>query len=244
MLDDKRLSELKVRYAGRTKQLNQIQAVENSLHALAKKEIPTHALPPLLYSEKQLLRDPSLLPLDEAMSEVRETIINQYGIWFLLNKDFLHDLATWLGGRSLIELAAGNAAISSGIQSLGLQASPIDKLDWVGQDVEEAKPWTTVKKQDALEAVKEAIHTVQSGQARTLPVFLLAWSPNGQTFDWEILKELRSSGLPFDLIVIGEKGPSTNSKLFWDNAKLSLPESLNAHYQAFDAFDDKIYLAK
>ncbi|MFC4760339.1 hypothetical protein [Fructobacillus durionis] len=244
MLDSTRLAELKERYARRTKQLRQIQAVEHTLNALEKQAIPDQPLPPLLYSERQLLRDPSLLPLDEAMSELRETVINKYGIWFLLNKEFLKDLATWLDGRPLIELAAGNAAISSGLHALGQQAIPIDKLDWAGQDVEKAEPWTPIKKQDALEAVKEAIQSVQSGQTDILPVFLLAWSPNGLTFDFEILKALRASGLSFDFIVIGEKGPSTNSQAFWDEAQLTLPAELNAHYQAFDAFNDKIYLAK
>lgn len=244
MLDKKTLEDLSNRYQGRSKPIAQIKAVQELLSSLQKRQLPKKPLPRLLYSEKELMKDPSLLPLDSALGELRETIIKNYGLWFLPNQAFVRDLFEWLDGRPLVELAAGNAAITAGLQALGLQATAVDTLDWAGQDIEHATPWTEVQQSSAIQWVQNAIQSVKDGRENALPVFLVAWWPNGNPEDWFILKALRQSSLPFSLIVIGEKGPYTNSQRFWQQAILSQPEQLNRHYQPFDDFQDAIYLVQ
>ncbi|MCO0832196.1 SAM-dependent methyltransferase [Fructobacillus sp. W13] len=217
--------------------------IEGVLAGLANRQLPSHDLPRVDYSADELMRHPEWLPFDEVMSDLRETMVNEHGIWFLPNQDFLADLKTHLKGRELVELCAGNAALSAGLQVIGVDAKPVDTLDWVGQDIEVPSPWTTVEKASADEAVREEIQLVQNGDKDALPVFLMAWVPNGNEVDWQILQDLRESGLPFELIVIGEENGATNSKKFWQNAEYSLPDGLNQNYHSFDSFKDAVYSA-
>ncbi|CAK1225512.1 hypothetical protein R55210_AODCCCNP_00101 [Fructobacillus fructosus] len=244
MLTVNELNHLTTRYQERPKQLAQIEAVSQALVHLANQRLPASPLPPLLYSEKQLMRDPSLLPLDQVFGGLRETMIKEYGLWFLPNQALVQDLADWLAGRPLVELAAGNAALSASLLAAGAHAVAVDSLDWVGQDIEQAEPWTTVEQLDALDWVMNEIQAVQQGKKDSLPVFLMAWWPNGNAGDWSILQALRQSALPFTLIVIGEPGPYTNSQSFWAKAQLTKDKRLNKHYQPFDDYQDALYFAQ
>ncbi|MBS9334519.1 SAM-dependent methyltransferase [Fructobacillus sp. M1-13] len=238
-----RLQSLEKHYQKQPKALKRLQAVKLTLTALKQKQLPQKPLPQLLFSKRQLERDPALLPLDEAMSELRETLIQTYGIWFLPNQAFVADLKAYLNGRAVIELCAGNAVLSAALQELGVDAQPVDNLDWQGQDNERPKPWTAVTQADAFSTVTKAIAFKKQFPTGDLPLFLMAWSPNENELDWKILKVLRASGLSFDFVVIGEKNQATNSKRFWQQAELTKPIELNAHYQAFDAFQDAVYQA-
>lgn len=236
--------QLKKRYASEPELLAKTTTIEGVLAGLANRQLPSQDLPRIDYSADELMRHPEWLPFDEVMSDLRETLVNEHGIWFLPNQDFLADLKDHLQGRELVELCAGNAALSAGLQTIGVSAKPVDTLDWVGQDIEVPKPWTEVTKASADEAVQEEIRLVQNGDKPALPVFLMAWVPNGNEVDWRILQDLRDSALPFELIVIGEKNGATNSTNFWRNAEYSLPDGLNQNYHSFDSFKDAVYSAK
>ncbi|MCK8617228.1 SAM-dependent methyltransferase [Fructobacillus sp. M158] len=243
MLNQSILDSLTIRYKDRAAILENIQTVSTCLSGLKQQRLPKVALPKLLYSQKKLERDPALLPLDEAFGELRQSLIADFGIWFLPNEQLIDDLENFIAGRPVIELMAGNALLTAALLKRGIQASATDTLDWQGQDNERPTPWAPVKQEAALKTVQRAI--AQAKEANTsLPVFILAWAPNGDEDDWQILCKLRKSQRPFDFLVIGEKDGDTNSQAFWSSAKLSQPKTLNAHYQAFDAYQDAIYLAK
>ncbi|MBS9337591.1 SAM-dependent methyltransferase [Fructobacillus parabroussonetiae] len=244
MLNQSVLDSLTTRYKDRPVILEKIQAVSTCLADLKQQRLPKVALPKLLYSQKKLERDPALLPLDEAFGDLRQSLIADFGIWFLPNEQLIDDLENFIAGRPVIELMAGNALLTAALLKRGIQASATDTLDWQGQDNERPTPWTPVKEEAALKTVQRAIAQAKEEPNSSLPVFILAWAPNGDESDWQILCELRKSQRPFDLLVIGEKDGDTNSQAFWSSAKLSQPSTLNGHYQAFDAYQDAIYLAK
>ncbi|MBS9336193.1 SAM-dependent methyltransferase [Fructobacillus papyrifericola] len=244
MLNQATLKQVEKQYQDYPQALRKIQAVQACLQALDQQTLPEKPLPKLLYSERQLLREPGLLALDEAFGDLRQTLIEQYGVWFLPNQQLIADLLLFAKGRPIVELMAGNALLTAAFKKAGANAKAVDTLDWLGQDNERPLPWTKVYEQDARAAVLEAIQAVSQGQQEKLPLFIMAWAPNTTEDDWRVLEALRESGQLFDLVVIGEKGPDTNSARFWQSAKLTKPAALNAHYQPFDDFQDAIYLAK
>ncbi|MBS9338457.1 hypothetical protein G6R29_02240 [Fructobacillus sp. M2-14] len=244
MITSKDLLALQKRYASQSEILEKTTTIKSILAGLAKRQLPMHPVPRIDYSADELMHHPEWLPFDEVMSDLRETLVIEHGIWFLPNQDFLADLKDYLNGRPLVELCSGNAALSAGLQAIGVKAEPVDTLDWEGQDIELATPWTAVTKASVDDKVEEEIAAVKAGDKDALPVFLMAWVPNENEVDWQILQQLRSSGLPFELIVIGEEFGATNSSTFWRNADYHQPDVLNQNYHNFDSFKDAIYSAK
>ncbi|GAP00107.1 hypothetical protein [Fructobacillus ficulneus] len=230
------LQAFKPAYQTDAKTLQKIEAVIAAMTALDKHQLPDQSLPQLLESVTNLYRHPARLPIDDAFTDLRATIIASYGLWFLPNQAWVADLAAWLAGRPVVELMAGNAAITAGLQHLGHPAQASDTFDWTGQDNDRPQPWTEVQNQTALATVQAGLNQDPT------PVFLLSWAPDTSEDDWQVLQALRVSHQPFDLLVIGEINGATNSKKFWENAKLNKVPALNQNYQSFDNIDDAIYL--
>ncbi|CAK1229502.1 hypothetical protein R82265_HNDDMDAM_00542 [Fructobacillus cardui] len=240
MLSREKLLNLKKQYMTDSQSLAKIDVVIQTLAALDHQQLPLHRLPNLLEDVKSLSRHPERLLLDDALAELRETLIVNYGLWFLPNTDWVKDLARFAGPRPIVELMAGNAALSAALEAQGHVVKAVDNLDWSGQDNERPVPWTTVSKQAALTAVKESLRKADDPNSQ--PIFVMAWAPDTNDDDWQILQYLRSQSQPFHLIVIGEKNGATNSKQFWQEADLELNDVLNQHYQAFDMIQDAVYL--
>ncbi|CAK1221792.1 SAM-dependent methyltransferase [Fructobacillus evanidus] len=240
MLNREKLLTLKEQYINDSQSLIKIDTVIEILAALDQQQLPDHRFSNLLEDVTTLSRHPERLLLDDALAELRETLIVNYGLWFLPNADWVKDLARFAGPRPIIELMAGNAALSAALKAQGHAVKAIDSLDWSGQDNERPEPWTTVIKQDALTAVKESLQEAKDPNSQ--PIFVMAWAPDTSDDDWHILQYLRSQPQPFHLIVIGEKNGATNSKHFWQEADLELNDMLNQHYRAFDMIQDAVYL--
>ncbi|GAP02721.1 SAM-dependent methyltransferase [Fructobacillus pseudoficulneus] len=243
MITREKITELTEKYQNRPEALAKIEAVSATLTALDHHQLPQQPLPPLPYSYQALRRQPALLPLDDVLADLRSSLIEQYGLWFLPNQAWLNDLSRWLNHRPLIELMAGNAAISAGLQGLGETVLAVDTFDWLGQDNERPAPWTQVIQDDAQTAVQKAIQRRSPFDFENDPVFLLSWAPDTTEDDWRLLTYLRQHLPDFTLVVIGEKDGATNSKKFWQEAKLDRPKALNQHYQPFDTIQDAVYLA-
>ncbi|MDF7636736.1 SAM-dependent methyltransferase [Leuconostocaceae bacterium ESL0958] len=240
MLTNADLAKLQASYARMTDLQANLQAVQTCLQQLAAQRLPTKALPNMTYSARTLYAHPELLPLDAAMAELRPTLIERFGLWCLPNQTWIQDLMDWLGpNRPVYELMAGNAALSAALQAAGYPCQASDQLDWTGQDNERPAPWTTVCPLTATDAVQAALADCTP---ESRPVFLLAWAPDTTEADAAVLTQLRSSGLPFDLVVIGEYLGATNSQRFWEMATISQPAQLNRHYQSFDYIEEAVYL--
>lgn len=214
----------------------QIQAVKKTLSALAKQELPKESLPKLgfspAYLERHLLDHPELLELERVLNLVRQVAIENFGVWHIFSAAWCETLKYELYPGKTLELMAGNALLAKNLPA----TFAVDELDWKGQDNERPAPWTKVYQLDALEAVKRYYAEVNN--------LILAWAPETTNKDHQILKFLRQKNWSGRFIVIGEKNGATNSKRFWQEAKLSYLPSLNTLHQPFDAIKDKVFLVK
>ena len=76
--------------------LVKINAARKALQSLAQHTLPENPLPQLSFSSQDILSDLRLMPLDDLLSEFRQTIIKSFGVWHLPNKLWLSDLNQFL----------------------------------------------------------------------------------------------------------------------------------------------------
>lgn len=180
-----------------------------------------------------LIQFPHIIEVSSELEDLRQTMIENLGIWHICNQLWINDLQEFCGISSHnIELMAGNAVISADLKN----TIATDNLNWQGQDNERPRPWKNVEKLDAMAAVKQYYQHVDN--------IILAWAPDQDEIDWRILQFLRKNKFNGNFIVIGEKNGATNSPAFWKNAKLTYLEILNQHHKQFDFIDDKVWLVK
>ena len=110
--------------------LEQVSAVEKTLKAYGERKLPRHPLPKLGFSEEfimdHLLDCANLLELDSRLNDLRQTVIENFGIWHIFSEDWLDDLALHLNGRKTLQLMSGNAVLASGLANL----TATDSFDW------------------------------------------------------------------------------------------------------------------
>ncbi|MEX0380985.1 SAM-dependent methyltransferase [Leuconostoc sp. MS02] len=217
-----------------TSAYQKITAALSTLHALKNKQLPQTPLPPLSFSESEILTDLGLMPIDDLLAEFRQTLITDFGIWHLPNQAWLLDLHQFIAGRQVLEIMCGNAIITHALRALGDSVIATDNFAWQGQDIQVPNPWTKVTKMTGLTAIQ------------TLPfdVVIMSWAPDTDTSDADILMALRQQHFTGDFIVIGEKNQATNSKKFWHLANLTVPPRLNHHHKPFDFIHDQVFIVK
>ena len=212
--------------------LAKIRMVKAMILAYQNRQIPNSLPRQLAFSEAELFTDPILMELEDHLLDLRQLLIENFGVWHIFSKKWVADLQTFLGNSVGVEIMAGNGLLSTQIPNL----LATDNLDWHGQNIEKPAGWQKIEKIDALDAVKK--------YALKSDYFLLAWAPDTSEADLEILKWLRSIQWQGKFIVIGEYKGATNSQKFWQEAKLELPIPLNQHHQAFDFINDQVFLVK
>lgn len=229
-----KLTHYAAAFQNQTIAYQKIIAALSTLRALKQKQLPLTPLPSLSFSESQILKDLRLMPVDDLLSEFRQTLITNFGIWYLPNQSWITDLHRFIAGRKVLEIMCGNAIITYALRELGDDITATDNFTWQGQDIQMPKPWTKVTKMSGLTAVK------------TLPfdVVIMSWAPDTDTSDATILKALREQHFTGDFIVIGEKNQATNSSTFWQIADLTLSKNLNQHHHQFDSIHDQIFIVK
>ena len=214
--------------------LVQVAAVERTLEAYSEHKLPAHPLPRLGFCEEfimdHLLDCANLLELDSRLNDLRQTVIENFGIWHIFSEDWVDDLALHLNGRKTLQLMSGNAVLAASLANV----TATDSFDWSRQDVTRPDPWTEVENIDAVSAVEK--------YAADMDVIIMEWAPDTSEDDWEVLQKLRKIQWPGEFIVIGERNGATNSRKFWDECRLEEPEDLNRRHECFDFIDDKVYL--
>ncbi|CAH1854749.1 SAM-dependent methyltransferase [Convivina intestini] len=213
---------------------NKIQAVLDCLKKIKQQQLPAQPLPALTFSIKTILADPRLMPLDDLFSQLRQYLIVNFGLWSLPNQAFIRDLNAFIHGRPTLEIMAGNALISAGLQQEGQIIQTTDTLKWQGQDNQRPHPWCSVQTLDALTAVQ------------TIPatVIIMSWAPDTDNQDYQLLNYLRQENFQGDLIVIGEANGATNSADFWQTAQLEKNKQLNQNYRSLDNIQEAVYLVQ
>ncbi|MCP1276178.1 SAM-dependent methyltransferase [Leuconostoc citreum] len=212
-----------------------IQAAKDVLQRLAVHKLPQKQLPKLSFTKKQILKNPSLMPLDDLLSNFRQWLITQFGVWYLPNLKWLADLNHFIAGRRVLEIMAGNGLITYGLRALGNElVTATDTFQWQEQDIEIADPWTQIIPLDAEIALQNISYDV----------VIMSWAPDTAQTDVKILNYLRATHFTGDFILIGEPFKHTNSMAFWQTAQLTKVPELNANHHSFDTIDDRIFLVK
>lgn len=213
-----------------------IQAVKETVLAFQHHQIPAQPLPPLEFPVDLVFdlldTHPDILMVESRLNDLRECLIENFGVWHIFSLPWVQDLARYLGDRPTVQLMAGNGLLASQIPTV----HATDNLDWQGQDITRPQPWTKVERLDALAAVKKYYQTTA--------VFILEWSPDGAEIDVELLKFLREKQWPGEFLVIGEENGATNSARFWQMADYQLVPALNLHHQQFDFIADQVLKIK
>ncbi|OIK79301.1 SAM-dependent methyltransferase [Oenococcus oeni] len=178
--------------------------------------------------------------LDGLLHDYRDYLIEKYGMFAYISKEWVRDLLKFLNGRPTLEIMAGNGFLMVGIRELkkGYPIKATDNFDWQVMN-HPLSPVTKVVKMEASAAIEYYLKDIE--------VVLLAWSPQHSNCDWLILNYLRVNKF-FEhggqLIVIGEKNGATNSKKFWKQAELSAAKNLNKNWSRFDLIEDQVFIVE
>lgn len=209
----------------------QVQAV---VKAYSRHEIPQE-VPKLSFSahylELHMTKHPELFELVSCLNDLRQVLIENFGIWHVFSKAWLATFKQQLKPGKILVVMCGNAALAANLPNV----IAVDDFDWQAQDNTHPHPWCDVKRADALVAVQKYYQQVDN--------IILEWVPE-TTCDRAILDFLRAQKWPGDLIVIGEAKGATNSPQFWQTAKLSCPPAVNALHRPFDFIHDQVFWVK
>lgn len=181
----------------------------------------------------------ALPDLDKKLRSFRDYLEETYGMWAYISAPVAKDLANFINGRPALEVMAGNGYVSKGLRDNGQTVITTDSKDWTKENETGKHPVTKIERLTASEAFTKYHDQVD--------VIIMVWSPDGLEIDWELLQQIRAANKAYDFIVIGEKNGATDSKVFWQNAKLlNTPDvtALNKHFNQFDLIDDHVYLVK
>ncbi|MFD1471260.1 hypothetical protein [Companilactobacillus mishanensis] len=177
----------------------------------------------------------TLQNFDKQLGEFRTYLQVRFGYWATITDNLMDSWVKLFPDRKYLELMAGNGYISKGLRNRNMSVVCTDNLSWSAQSKTGETLITDIEQLDALSAIKKYHDQVDS--------VVLAWSPDRDEIDFEILKEIRKFNLEF--FVIGEEYGATNSKKFWDSINvIKNPEidELNQVYSQYDLVNDKIFL--
>ncbi|MCI1890779.1 MAG: hypothetical protein LKI92_01440 [Schleiferilactobacillus harbinensis] len=215
--------------------------------ALSVHTVPPVALPNLQLSTEMIAillwhypaQQANIRMLDHLLGEFRHVVQRQFGEWAMVSAPFVTALAGAWQGKRVVELMAGNALLSAGLAKQEVAVTATDDLSWQAANGTGRTPWYPVINLDGQSAVKQTMATTDA--------YLLAWSPDGDPVDWQILQTLRAAHWPGDLLVIGEYKGATNSAVFWQAAHLRttpLTRTLNRLLPRFDLINERVFLAQ
>lgn len=230
-----------------------IRFIERVFDSLSNHQLPKYHFPTLELSEDEItdcLREnmnikeadfeallKNLETFDHDLDELRTQLQNEFGYWATITQDFVKKLVTEFPKQSFLELMAGNGYLSKELRNLDVETYCTDDLSWANHNQTGRDLLTKVESMDALKALDEYGSKVDN--------VILAWSPDREDIDVKVLKRIRE--LDVNFLVIGEKYGATNSKEFWDQAKLiddPRIERINQTYSHYDLVHDQLYLVK
>lgn len=179
--------------------------------------------------------------VDKLLRNYRDYLEDTYGMWSYPNAMFINALSDYLGGAPVLEIMAGNGYLSKGLRDHNPAETiyTTDSMAWKKENQTGRHPVTKIESLDALAAINKYGDKVD--------YVLMCWSPDKLTIDMDVLNLIRNQFPQLKLLIIGEKNGATNSKEFWQSAKLSQDEKLqrvNEQISHFDLINEQIFLAK
>lgn len=182
----------------------------------------------------------ALPKVDKLLRNYRDYLEETYGMWSYTSAPFIASLSSYLAGRPVLEIMAGNGYISRGLRQRQPQQLVIttDNQSWIAENQTGRHPVTDVERLDARSAIQKYGNQVD--------FVIMSWSPDKVEIDWQVLQLIRTAFPQLKLLVVGEKDGATNSPRFWKEAHLSQEglAEINQHLQSFDLIDEQVYLAK
>ncbi|MDR3242123.1 MAG: SAM-dependent methyltransferase [Lactobacillaceae bacterium] len=260
LIEDDYLSEL-LRYQEQFKNVESVRdligQVVEAIQALAQGYLPP-ALPFLEINEnmvgdvqkavvEEFPNDPvkgnqrweelidALEELDYQLHHFRDFLIEQFSMYGYVSTPWIQEVAKYLHGRSVLELMAGHGYLTAGLRAINPEQKiiAVDNEDWRNQpDPTHAKPVTDIEVLDALTAVNK--------YAQEVEVIVISWAPDTDETDWQILEQLRND-FAGEILIVGEYQGATNSRRFWNEAKLTELEKINQKFPSFDLIDEKMH---
>lgn len=231
------LMQIKEYFHNLSQIVKKVNSILDTVAAFQQNSLPQSPVLNLELSDEYILDHiieyPELMQVSSYLENLRQVLIENLGIWHVVNQKWIDDLQRFIGKDSHnLEVMCGNAIISANLQN----TIATDNLDWKNQDNQKPHPWCQVEQLDAMQAVKKYYAHVDN--------IIMSWAPDCGESDYEILCYLRKVKFKGNLIVIGERNGATNSKKFWQKAKLELNSQLNLHHRPFDFIKDKVWLVK
>lgn len=230
-----------------------IKFMERICLALSQDELPKYNFPQFQLTEKEITSfmesnigldevayqtmSAHLEKFDHDLGEFRTYLQIRFGYWATITQDFVAELQRQFSGQSFLELMAGNGYLSKGLRDLGVETYCTDDLSWSKHDQTGNLKLTSIETLDAISAIEKYGQKVDN--------IILAWSPDREEIDYEILERIRQ--LDVNFLLIGEKDGATNSQKFWDNAQLvedQRIEQINRFYSRYDLVHDQLFLIK
>ncbi|KRL68513.1 hypothetical protein [Companilactobacillus versmoldensis] len=227
--------------------------MEHIVNALKQQKLPRYHFPQFELSEIEIERylkqnfdldqtkfDQTVNTLhqfDDQLSEFRTYLQVRFGYWATITDQLMDQWTELFPDNTYLELMAGNGYISRGFLDRGVKSICTDNLSWSGQSQTGHLPLTKVIQTDAVSALDQFGSEIDS--------VVLAWSPDHNEIDNELLQLIRQTELNF--FVIGEKYGATNSHKFWDDADIvedDRIDKLNEVYSQYDLVNDKIFLIR
>lgn len=230
-----------------------IRLMDRICQSLKNDELPKYHFPQFQLTEQQITDylesninvdeiefqtiSAHLEKFDHDLREFRSYLQTRFGYWATITQDFVKALTDEFPEQSFLELMAGNGYISKGLRDLNVETYCTDNLSWSKYNQTGNQRITEVESLDAISALEKYGPQVDN--------VILAWSPDREDIDFQILEKIREMDVNF--LVIGERYGATDSKEFWDAAKLVDDERINVvnkSYSRYDLVHDQLYLVE
>ncbi|GKQ42672.1 hypothetical protein RD055328_05950 [Companilactobacillus sp. RD055328] len=228
-----------------------INFIEETVHELINKRIPKQTFFDLIFDEDEIIQilkntDPNdlnqninkLEKLDSLLSYFRQFLQENFGYWATITRPFMDTFIQEFHCQKYLELMAGNGYISEYLREHDILSIATDSTQWAQNSKTGQDTITDIEELDALTAFKKYANEVDA--------IIIAWSPDYDEIDYQILQEYRKmkESKPY-FFIIGEKNGATNSKKFWENVHIisdNRVTNINEKYPKYDIVNDKLYL--
>lgn len=230
-----------------------IKFMERIVLALRNKKLPKYHFPQFQLTEKEItdylesnidvdeveyqIMSAHLEEFDHDLGEFRTYLQNEFGYWATITDDFTRAIKDEFPEQNFLELMAGNGYLSKGLRDIGVETFCTDDLSWSEHDQTGNLLVTEVEPLDAISALEKYGTEVDN--------VILAWSPDREEIDCQILEKIREMDVNF--LVIGERNGATDSKEFWEIASLvddDRIDTINRSYSRYDLVHDQLYLVE
>lgn len=230
-----------------------IKFMERICQALANNQLPKYHFPQFQLTEKEITSymesnvnldevefqamSAHLEKFDHDLGEFRTYLQTRFGYWATITQDFTAAIKTNFPNQSFLELMAGNGYLSKGLRDIGVETYCTDDLSWAKYNQTGNLALTEIESLDALSALEKYGNQVDN--------VIVAWSPDREDIDYKVLQKIRQLNVNF--LLIGEKNGATDSKEFWEAAKLVEDpriDKINQSYSHYDLVQDQLYLVK